>query len=299
MKWSVYFQRPEYLEQTRMFLILPEYEPLVRKWCGVRDGIRILDVGCGTGYFTRILTQGGESVRAVGLDLEEPFINYARDAAAAAGLPIEFMVGDALALPFEDASFDLVTSHTFFTSVPNPQRAMSEMKRVLKPGGTIASVTTMSFMPQAMDAGVYPAICTWYQPFRSLAEKLFTAYNRLDPMQGYIPGIRPGRMPRFFASQGIQQICAYPIGKMDSWSNAAIPKEQKLRWLELYYRSEVDRLDAFMALPEMQENFTEEDAARYLELLDEKCAFLRAHPDENGIWEWSGGANLLITGIRP
>ena len=50
-KWSVYFQTPEYLEQTRKFLILPEYEPLVRNWCGVRDGMRILDVGCGTGYF--------------------------------------------------------------------------------------------------------------------------------------------------------------------------------------------------------------------------------------------------------
>ena len=175
----------------------------------------------------------------------------------------------------------------------------AERKGLLKPGGTIASVTTMNFMPPAMDPGVYPANCTWYQPFRSLAQKLFTAYNKLDPMQGYIPGIKPDRMPRFFASQGIQRICAYPIGKMDSWSNAAIPKEQKLRWLDLYYRSEVDRLEAFMALPEMRENFTEAEAARYRELLDEKCAWLRAHPDENEVWEWQGGANLLITGIRP
>lgn len=295
-KWSVYFQTPEYLEQTRKFLILPEYEPLIRSWCGVKNGMRILDVGCGTGYFTRLLTRGDESVQAVGIDLEEPFIRYAREAAAA--LPIEFLVGDALNLPFEDDSFDLVTSHTFFTSISDPVRAMDEMKRVLKPGGMIASVTAMNFTYHAVDMGLYPKDCKWVLPFQILMNKLYTAYDKLNPVQSYIPGVNPARMPRFFAEQGLKQISAYPIGKMTSWSNAAIPAEQKLQWLDLYYRSEVDRLDAFMALPEMKDYFTETDAARYRELLNEKCLWLRAHPDENEVWEWNGGANLLVTGIR-
>ena len=297
MKWSVYFQNPEFLEQTRMFLILPEYEPLVRRWCGVRDGLRILDVGCGTGYFTRILTRGGEKVCAFGVDLEEPFIQYAREASA--GLPIEFVVGDALALPFEDDSFDLVTSHTFFTSISDPEKAMAEMKRVLKPGGTIASVTAMDFMPNGVDGGVYPQACAWYQPFQGLTEKLFRVYNRLAPMQAYIPGVKPNRMPRFFADQGLRQICAYPIGKMTCWSNAAIPAEDKLAWLEMYRRSEADRLAAFMGLPEMERYFSRAEAAGYLELLAQKCAWLRANLDENAIWDWNGGANLLLTGLWP
>ena len=77
-KWSVYFQNPEYLERTRMFLISDEMKPLVRRWCGVRDGMKLLDVGCGTGYFTRLLCEGGEKVTACGLDLEEPFVEYAK-----------------------------------------------------------------------------------------------------------------------------------------------------------------------------------------------------------------------------
>lgn len=297
MKWSVFFQTPEYLEHTRMFLILPEYEPLVRKWCGVRDGIRILDVGCGTGFFTRLLVRGGEAVSAVGLDMEEPFIRYAREAVA--DLPIEFMVGDALSLPFEDNAFDLVTSHTFFTSIGDPARAMDEMKRVLKPGGTIASVTAMSFNPQGFDPGDYPETCAWYKPLQELTAKLYAAYNRLAPLQNYIPGVKPGRMPRFFAEQGLKHICAYPIGKMVSWSNAAIPMERKTAWLKLYYRSEVDRLTAFRGLPEMERYFSGADAARFLELLEEKCAWLEANADENAVWDWDGGANLLITGIWP
>lgn len=297
MKWSVYFQRPEFLEHSRMFLILPEYEPLVRKWCGVRDGIRILDVGCGTGYFTRILTQGGEAVSAVGLDQEEAFIRYARDAAA--HLPVEFVLGDALKLPFEDDSFDLVVSHTFFTSISDPEKAMAEMKRVLKPGGMIASITTMSFSPCVIEMGVYPETCTWYKPLQRLTVKLYTAYERLLPLKTYIPGVKPNKMPRFFADQGLSQICAYPIGKISSWSNAAIPAEQKLAWLALYYRSEADRLAEFMELPEMEAHFSEEDAARFMALLDEKCAWLEANTDENTIWDWNGGTNLLLTGILP
>ena len=83
MQWSVYFQNPEFLEYTRLFLIQPELKPLVRAWCGIRDGMKILDVGCGTGYFTRLLAEGGENVAITGLDLEEPFIAYAKDISVA------------------------------------------------------------------------------------------------------------------------------------------------------------------------------------------------------------------------
>ena len=72
-KWSVYFQNPEFLERTRMFLIQKELYPLVRNWCGVKDNVRLLDVGCGTGYFTRLLVSGDENVSAVGIDMEEPY----------------------------------------------------------------------------------------------------------------------------------------------------------------------------------------------------------------------------------
>ncbi len=135
-------------------------------------------------------------------------------------------MGNALALPFEDASFDLVTSRTFFTSISAPEKAMAEMKRVLKPGGTIASITAMAFMPSAADAGVYPETCTWYQPLQSMTEKLYRAYERLAPIQPYIPVVNPTLMPRFFAHQGLRRICAYPIGKISCWSNAAVPTER-------------------------------------------------------------------------
>ena len=175
-KWSVYFQNPEFLERTRMFLIQKELYPLVRNWCGVKDNVRLLDVGCGTGYFTRLLVSGDENVSAVGIDMEEPFIEYAREKAEELGLPAEFIIGDALALPFEDNTFDIVTSHTFLTSVPDPEKAMSEMKRVVKPGGIISSVTAMNFMPACNTEGEYPEECTWVEDLKKEYMKIYTKY---------------------------------------------------------------------------------------------------------------------------
>lgn len=296
-KWSVYFQNPEYLERTRMFLIPDDMKPLVRKWCGVRDGMKILDVGCGTGYFARLLGEGAETVAVTGIDLEEPFIEYAKNKAARAGLDMEFRVGNALELPFEDNSFDLVTSHTFLTSVPDPEKAMSEMMRVCRNGGTVASVTAMSFLPSGLNSGKYPPECAWYPEYRKMSEKFWNAYFRIDPLQNRTDGIAPKDAPRLFADCGLKRICAYPLGKVFSLSNAAVPEAEKLLYIDLYQTSEEKKLDAFMTLPEMAAYATAEEAEAFRALIREKCAWHRAHPDENSIWDWQGNANLLITGI--
>ena len=99
--------------------------------------------------------------------------------------------------------------------------------------------------------------------------------------------------------QGMEQVSVYPIGHLASLSNAAMSAEDKLRWIELYRASEINKLDAFMELPEMQELFSPEQAARYRELVDQKCSFLRSDLTENRIWDWRGNTNLLVTGVLP
>ena len=296
LKWSVYFQNPEFMELTRMTLILPEYEPLVRKWCGICDGAQILDVGCGTGYFTRLLARGPESACFTGIDMEDGFIERAKELAEAEGLAISFLEGDALHLPFTDASFDVAVSHTFLTSVTDPQGAVAEMKRVVKPGGLIASVTCMNFLPQVFTPGEYPSDCTWYKEFQELTLTLNQAYEKINPLAGYAGGVRPDLVPGFLAKQGLQEVSAYPIGKLVSLSNAAMSHTEKERYIDLYQSSELKKLHAYMELPQMKPHFCAAQAERYEELLNEKCRFLRSDLDENRIWEWTGGANVLITG---
>ncbi len=299
-KWSVYFQNPEFIEQTRMSMALPEYKPLIRKWCGIRDGAEVLDVGCGTGYFARLLAGGDEDVTVTGIDRDDIFIDYAKRKASEESLDIDFVLGDALHLPFEDNSFDVVGSHTFLTSMPDPKGAFDEMKRVVRPGGIIASVTSMSFYPPGISLGIYPEECdVWKKEMDTLLIRLTRAYMKIDPISERASGVAPAAVPHFFAEQGMERVSAYPVGHMVSVSNAAMPVEDKVRWIELYRESEIKKLDAFMELPEMSEMFSPEEAVRYRELLDRKCDFLLSDLTENRIWDWRGNANLLVTGIKP
>jgi len=96
----------------------------------------ILDVGCGTGADVLALAaKVGPAGRVVGIDSSEQLIAQAR--ATSPGLPVEFHQGNAGELPFADGTFDAVRSERVIEHVPDPSRALSEMLRVLKPGGRL------------------------------------------------------------------------------------------------------------------------------------------------------------------
>jgi ubiquinone/menaquinone biosynthesis C-methylase UbiE len=101
------------------------------------SGAIALDVGCGTGAVTRALAALPGVGQVVGLDPSPIFLEKARELAKA--LPqTSFREGDARAVPFADASVDLVLFHTTLCHVPNPEKALLEAHRVLRPGGLLA-----------------------------------------------------------------------------------------------------------------------------------------------------------------
>jgi SAM-dependent methyltransferase len=103
---------------------------------GVEPGMTVLDVACGTGNATLPAARNG--ARTTGLDFAPGLLEIARERAADAMLEIDFVEGDAQALPFGDASFDRVVSTFGHMFAPDHRRTADEMKRVLKPGGVIA-----------------------------------------------------------------------------------------------------------------------------------------------------------------
>ncbi|MDX8381498.1 MAG: malonyl-ACP O-methyltransferase BioC [Ghiorsea sp.] len=100
----------------------------------------ILDIGCGTGFFTRLLSDKYKKADIFATDLSENMINHTKNAHPKR-LPWQrkyhHAVSDAVALPYQDASFDLVTSNLAMQWVPDVAAMMLEMRRVLKPGGLI------------------------------------------------------------------------------------------------------------------------------------------------------------------
>jgi arsenite methyltransferase len=106
---------------------------------GVEHGQRVLDVACGSGG-TALLLARELGCEVVGVDLGSGAIEQATDAARAAGLAARarFVLGDAEELPFPDAGFDVALSECSLCTFPDKRRAIAEMARVLRPGGTIA-----------------------------------------------------------------------------------------------------------------------------------------------------------------
>ena len=109
---------------------------LVVERAGVEPGMDVLDVACGTGNATIPAAKAG--ARVIGLDFAPELLEIARERASDAMVEIDFVEGDAQALPFDGASFDRVVSTFGHMFAPDHARTAAEMKRVLRPGGTIA-----------------------------------------------------------------------------------------------------------------------------------------------------------------
>jgi SAM-dependent methyltransferase len=105
----------------------------------IAPGQAVLDVACGTGVVAITAARAGGKVRALGL--APTLLERARDNARITGVEVDFVAGDVEALPYADASFDVVLSQFGHIFAPRPEVAVAEMMRVLKPGGRVAFTT--------------------------------------------------------------------------------------------------------------------------------------------------------------
>jgi len=100
---------------------------LLQRLLGAETGESLIDVGCGTGYFTRRFAQ--RDLRVTGLDLDAGMVDFARSHAAGTE---NYVLGDARRLPFPDRAFDLCVSITSLCFIPEQLRALKEMLRVTR-----------------------------------------------------------------------------------------------------------------------------------------------------------------------
>jgi SAM-dependent methyltransferase len=124
------------------------YEPLMGRWSrqlalpfldfvGGAVGDRVLDVGCGTGHLAFAVARRFGAARVHGIDLAQPYVEHAQRHNQDAR--VVFEVADACALPFPDHAFDRVLSLLVLHFVPQVDQAIAEMRRVARPGGTVAA----------------------------------------------------------------------------------------------------------------------------------------------------------------
>lgn len=106
-------------------------------WLAPPPDQRWLDVGCGNGAFTELVVDRCAPSAVDGIDPSAAQIDYAR--ARPAGQRARFQIGDAMALPFPDASFDVAAMALVIFFVPDPAVAVAEMRRVVRRGGLVCT----------------------------------------------------------------------------------------------------------------------------------------------------------------
>jgi SAM-dependent methyltransferase len=142
----------------------PVGERLVRR-IGVHAGERVLDVACGTGNAAVRAAQAGGEV--VGVDLTPELFDAAQREAAAAGVSVEWVEGDAEALPFPDESFDVVLSTFGVMFAPRHRVAAAELARVLRPGGRLG---LCNWTPEGEQGQIFRALGGFAPPPPPFAE---------------------------------------------------------------------------------------------------------------------------------
>jgi SAM-dependent methyltransferase len=113
-------------------------QPFV-EFAGISAARHVLDVGCGTGSLTHCLARQPGVASATGVDISPIYVAYAQKRNENAR--VQFRVGDACDLPFPEGSFDHALSMLVLQFVPKAERAVREMQRVTRSGGTVAAAT--------------------------------------------------------------------------------------------------------------------------------------------------------------
>jgi ubiquinone/menaquinone biosynthesis C-methylase UbiE len=135
-RWQVTGNAAEIYQRELVPAVFGPWAPRVVELAGLRPGLRVLDVACGTGLVARLAAEAvGVAGRVAGLDLNPGMLAVAAALPAVEGAAMDWVEASAQALPFGEASFDVVCCQLGLQFFPDREGAAREMKRVLVPGG--------------------------------------------------------------------------------------------------------------------------------------------------------------------
>lgn len=180
------------------------YEQLMGRWskrlappfidfANVADGDRVVDVGCGTGSLTFALPQAANIAEVAAIDFSPVFVEEAKRRNTDSRIGIG--EGDACALPFGDGQFDRALSLLVLHFVPDAAKAVSEMRRVVRPGGVVAAAVWDHL-------GGMPGMRMVWDTVAALDEDA----RRQRGVYFFQPMMRPDEMKQCFIEQGLLDV---------------------------------------------------------------------------------------------
>jgi SAM-dependent methyltransferase len=193
--------------QKSMFAGADAYERFMGRWsrdlapalvrfAAARDGQSFLDVGSGTGALADAIAAAAPSGQVVGVDPSGPYVAFAQSRHT--GGRVRFEVGDAQQLRFADGSFDRTLSLLVLNFIPDRGRALKEMIRVTRPGGTIAAAV--------WDYGEGMEMLRLFWDEAVAADPAAASRD-----ERHMPLCRPGELSALWREQGLREVTEEPI----------------------------------------------------------------------------------------
>jgi ubiquinone/menaquinone biosynthesis C-methylase UbiE len=189
---------------------------------------RVLDVGCGTGFLALRLAELGHTV--TGIDLAPQMIEQARRKAEQQGQQIDFRVGDASAIDLPDETCDFVLARHVIWNLPDPEQAVAEWRRVLRPGGRLLLVEGKWAENDAAALGSSRPAVPWLTrlieagaalvlPKRSsYARRLvYRRYRRIEARLPFSGGPTPERLAAFLEANDLHDVEVVPVMDPTLW----------------------------------------------------------------------------------
>lgn len=180
------------------------YDQLMGRWSrrlarpfidfsGITADERVIDVGCGTGSLTFALVEAADIAEIAAVDLSPVFVEEAKRRNSDRRIHIQ--QADACALPFEDDSFDRALSLLVLHFIPEPAKSVAEMRRVVRPGGTVSAAVWDHL-------GGLPCMRMMWDTVAAMTGKASEARAQYL----WQPMMQPGEMKRCFAEQGLLEV---------------------------------------------------------------------------------------------
>ena len=173
--------------------------------CELKNGNNAMDVCCGTGDFAFELKRAvGSKGRVVGIDIAEPMVEIAKQKSKKLNLEVDFMVGKADSIPFDSNTFDAAAVGFGLRNVTDVRKAVSEMVRVVKPGGRVVSLEI-----GRVDLPIIKYF--WKLFFCVIGPKIAKIFGGMPEAYQYLPNsvmkfLSPNELAQIFSECGLSNI---------------------------------------------------------------------------------------------
>lgn len=291
--------------ENRSFRFTDDMRPLFYKWLGITPESHILDAGCGTGVFARYLAADIKDGHVDGFDINEGFIEYGNKKLKELGLEdkVTLKIDDGFDLSYDDNTYDAVTNYTYIGVLSDPVAGLKEMIRVCKSGGVVSCVVATNAIPRVVWQGDYPFEgADELQRLSKEEANIFSRYAWTGADFNQSEEWHALRYPKMFEVCGLSHIMIYPFSYTFNYNDERYPLEYRKELLKNEISDDIgwitsrygDKKDIYL-----EHGFDDVKFNRLIELMKRKLDYVSDHFENDHSFEWVGGFNFIVTGVKP